>query len=334
MSSEFHFQADESVFNHPFTIVYNDLIESNVSPEGFRLITYMLSKPKGWVFHDYKLMEVCQCKDSKFKQVVREMKTLGYMQTVSIPSGLGDGKFTGSKRLFSNRPIFKNTERLDFNPSVKEPPTDRMVNREYDLPTVGETTPQVSNTERVINTKSSSKTLARAPASLNTKEIEQAKAAVAVFVEGAEKKGHGEFVYTPSTEQLVLDLGRIDISNDRAQRLIHSKGEERVREAMEYAIAKARTNPGGYFEKTLAAEWGKGWKEKKEAPKEEDLNAARRNQQAEVERKRKEQAKALENIRSAPKTIQAHSGAMSDLAKMLPSLARSLRNREKVAAQQ
>jgi len=136
---EFDFQADDTVHQHPFTIVYNQLIESNVSPSAFRLLTYMCSKPKGWKFHDHKLREVCQCGENKFKDLVKELKDLGYMQTVSIPSGLGDGKFKGSKRLFSGRPIFKNTEGLVFGQSAE--------------PTVGKVNPEVNNTERHNNTE-------------------------------------------------------------------------------------------------------------------------------------------------------------------------------------
>lgn len=266
---EFDFQADESVHQHPFTIIYNQLIESDISPTAFRLLTYMCSKPKGWKFHDYKLQEVCQCGESKFKQAVKELRDSGYLQTVSTPSGLGDGKFKGSKRLFSGRPIFKNTDRLNFNPSAKTPPPERLFHREVVLPTVGETTSQVSNTESLSNTESSSKTRARAPASLNTNENAPAKAFVAAVVEGIERKeGKGEFEYVPENDDLILELGRIDISYQRATFLLRTKGTRRIREVLNATLANAKINPAAYLERMIANDWKpKVGEAKEEAPK-------------------------------------------------------------------
>jgi hypothetical protein len=317
-TSEFEFQPHESVHNHPFTIVYNQLIESNISPEAFRLITYMCSKPKSWKFHDYKLREVCQCGESKLKQVVKELREAGYVQTVSIPSGLADGKFKGSKRLFSGHPIFKNTDRLDFNPSV----TDRLIHRQVDLPTVGESTPQVSNTERLNNTKRTT-TDARAQGfhpyrenpDMENPPPPAAKAFVAAVVLG-EKEKNGQFTYMSESEDLIQEMGKIDITHQRAVLLLGKYGNIRIREVINMTNEKAKTNPQGYFERALINDWkpstGKGVQD---APK----GATRAIQIDEEARKAKEAwdagEKRIEAIRANPEVMESRISGLRNAMK-------------------
>ncbi len=225
---EFDFQADDNVHNHTFTIIYNSTIESDLSPTAFRLITYMCSKPKGWKFHMYKLQEVCQCGKNKLYEAFKELKDAGYLKTVAIRDGK---EFKGSVRVFSNRPIYKSMEFPDFGSSI---------NRKSHKPGV-----EVSNTERVNNTESSSKTHARAPATLNTKEIEPTKAFVAAVVLGEKEKGQGQFNYVSDSEELIQDLAKIDISNQRATMLIAKYGTERIREALN--MTQSQNQPSSLF---------------------------------------------------------------------------------------
>lgn len=249
MSQEFEYQPDDSVHNHPFTIVYNELIESNASPEAFRLITYMISKPKGWVFHTHKLQEICQCGERKFKDIIKEVKDLGYMRTIAIRDANGD--FRGSKRLFAARPIYKVMEGAFSAQSPKC--------------TVHKPHLQITNTERLSNTERTNNTRARAPATLNTKEIDTAKAFVAVLKEGEMKKVcNGTFTYEYFDDELTHSLGAIDVSNARANALIAKYGRERIKEALEMTNKSAKSNPAAYFNQCLAHDWkpstGKGAK--------------------------------------------------------------------------
>jgi uncharacterized protein (DUF1697 family) len=141
MSIEIEYIADESVHSEPpYTKIYNELIESSLSPRTFRMLTYMLSKPKGYKFHDYKLQEICQCGRDSLQGMRKEAREAGYMRLEKIPSGKGDGRFIGSRYIFARRPIYKAS-------------SENLVYRESVSPAAGGTGSQVSNTERLNKTK-------------------------------------------------------------------------------------------------------------------------------------------------------------------------------------
>jgi len=131
--------AHESVHNHPFTIVDNELINSDLAPETCFMLIYMCSKPPKWKFHDHMLMERLKCGKDKLQRMRKEAREAGYMKLQTIPSGASDGKFNGTYYLFSCRPIFKSTESGLFRLSAN--------------PTPGKQGSEVSNTERHNNTE-------------------------------------------------------------------------------------------------------------------------------------------------------------------------------------
>lgn len=270
------------------------LHDKRLSAKAKGILCYLLSLPSNWKIHIKELVNHFSDGEDSIRSGLKELQKFGYLTIERIRDD--KGRVIGTEILIYEDCLLPG---VSIFPSP-ETHGSQGLHPYRDFPDMGFPdmgNPPLLNTDLTKTDLKQTAAYARAPSSLNTKEKEQAKAVVAAFVEGAEKKGHGEFNYTPSTEPLVVDLGRIDISNDRAERLILKYGEARVREAMEYAQAKAKTNPGGYFEKTLAAEWGKGWKEKKEAPKEEDESIARRNQEAVEERKRKEAYEAGAKIK-------------------------------------
>jgi len=110
MSQITEYVADETVHKHPFTIVYNELIDSTLPLDVIGMLVYMCRQLPGWVFHEHVLLERFQCGREKLQKMRRLAREAGFMKLDKIPSGKGDGKFKGSRYSFSSRPIYLNRE--------------------------------------------------------------------------------------------------------------------------------------------------------------------------------------------------------------------------------
>ncbi len=178
--------------------------------------------------------------------------------------------------------------------------------------------PQTYQGNSSLNSSSKKTTDARAPASLNTISQDTAEAFVAAVVEGIEKKeGKGQFEYVPEHDDLIMGLGRIDISYQRATLLLRQKGTRRIREVLNCTLDKAKTNPAAYFERMIVNDWtpAKAKEAKEEAPRVNTIELETRKR-IEAENAR------IEAIRGSTAIVEAQSSAMDIIRASLGRKAR------------
>lgn len=138
--------AHPSMLERDFSQIRNSIIEHpTLSMEARCLLTYLISKAHlpNWTFHDNVILGCMRCGVSKLKSMFKELRAAGYVRRVPIKDK--SGNFVGSKREFSDQPIFlsepESTEGLKYNPSGKG----------YN-PDVPKSNPSYNNTDLVTNT--------------------------------------------------------------------------------------------------------------------------------------------------------------------------------------
>ncbi len=93
--------------------IYNALVDNfTLSNQAIFLLIFIIRQsPTKFVLRDSYLRRRMDCQQKKLERLIRELRQAGYVRNVSIPGE--NGKFSGSKRIFSDIPEFLKTESMD-----------------------------------------------------------------------------------------------------------------------------------------------------------------------------------------------------------------------------
>ncbi len=98
--------ADSNLKKSNFTLISNQIIDHpSLSHSAKFLLIYLLRQSTDWVFHDSVIMKAMGCQITKLKELFSELRVAGYVKTTPIRGGVR-GVFRGSKRVFSDHPVF------------------------------------------------------------------------------------------------------------------------------------------------------------------------------------------------------------------------------------